>query len=330
MILKKILFRLIILSYLNAFYACTSINIKENNNKIPVIFDTDANNELDDQHALAYLLLNDDVFDVKAITVNATYNGGNIDEHYKEAKRVVDLCNKSEIPLYKGANSVYDSINHSLSNENFDGYSAVNYIISEAKKYTKEKLVIIAVGKLTNVALAVKKDSSIINNIRLVWLGSNYPEPGEYNLENDISAMNYLLQTNIAFEMPVCRYNKPSGTDAVRVVKQEMLDHMKDVGPKTDKAVTGRHGGEFYCFGNYSISLFEHCHYYGNPPYRALFDMAAVAIVKNPNWAEANLIPAPIMMEEKWVEQPNNKRKIIVWENFNSKAIKSDFFNTFR
>ena len=31
---------------------------------IPVIFDTDANNELDDQHALAYMLLNDEVFDV--------------------------------------------------------------------------------------------------------------------------------------------------------------------------------------------------------------------------------------------------------------------------
>ena len=29
---------------------------------IPVIFDTDANNELDDQHALAYLLLNDSTF----------------------------------------------------------------------------------------------------------------------------------------------------------------------------------------------------------------------------------------------------------------------------
>lgn len=47
---------------------------------IPVIFDTDANNELDDQHALAYLLLNEETFDVLGITVNATRSGGEIED----------------------------------------------------------------------------------------------------------------------------------------------------------------------------------------------------------------------------------------------------------
>src|SRR4029453_2741022 len=36
------------------------------------LVDTDANNELDDQHALAYLLFNGRSFDVEGITVNAT------------------------------------------------------------------------------------------------------------------------------------------------------------------------------------------------------------------------------------------------------------------
>ena len=43
--------------------------------KIKVIYDTDANNELDDQHAQAYLLFNKETFDVRGITVNATFNG---------------------------------------------------------------------------------------------------------------------------------------------------------------------------------------------------------------------------------------------------------------
>ena len=46
--------------------------------RIPVIVDTDANNELDDQHALAYVLLNGDTFDVEGVTVNATRGGGDI------------------------------------------------------------------------------------------------------------------------------------------------------------------------------------------------------------------------------------------------------------
>ena len=40
--------------------------------RIAVIVDTDANNELDDQHALAYVLLNGDTFKVEGVTVNAT------------------------------------------------------------------------------------------------------------------------------------------------------------------------------------------------------------------------------------------------------------------
>lgn len=73
--------------------------------KIKVLFDSDANNELDDQHALAYLLFNGDVFDVVGVTVNTTRNGGDIHEQYKEAERVMRLCNQfGKIPLLKGAN----------------------------------------------------------------------------------------------------------------------------------------------------------------------------------------------------------------------------------
>src|SRR5690606_42009842 len=48
--------------------------------KIRVLLDTDANNELDDQHAIAYMLMNGDVFDVEGITVNSTFGGGDANE----------------------------------------------------------------------------------------------------------------------------------------------------------------------------------------------------------------------------------------------------------
>ena len=315
------------------FYACNGY-LKQDKYKtkgLSVIFDTDANNELDDQHALAYLLFNDSTFNVKGITVNATYNGGNIDEHFAEAERVVKLCKlDSKIPILKGANGNFETIKNKIDNLDFDGSEAVDFIIRQAKMHTDEKLVIIAVGKLTNVALALIKEPSISENIRLVWLGSNYPESGEYNLENDITAMKYLLKSDIHFEMVMVRYGKSSGTDAVRVTKKEALRMMPGLGPQLTKAVSGRHGGDFYNFGDYSVSLFEHIDYYGDPPSRALFDMAAVAIVKNPDWAEPSSISCPIMLEEQWHEQPDNLRKIIIWENFNREKIISDFYFTLR
>jgi hypothetical protein len=43
-------------------------------------------------------------------------------------------------------------------------------------------LILLAVGKLTNVALAVAKEPSITNNVRFYWLGANYPGIGLQNV----------------------------------------------------------------------------------------------------------------------------------------------------
>jgi purine nucleosidase len=296
--------------------------------KTTVIFDTDANNELDDQHALAYLVFNQELFQIEGVTVNATRSGGNMDKQYEEAERVLKLCQADSILLLRGADSSFSSILPTIDSADFDGKPAVDFIINRARQSRSDKLVLIAVGKLTNVALAVAKDSTITSKIRLVWLGSNYPEPGEYNQDNDTAAMNYLLNTPIDFEMVTVRYGKPSGTDAVKITQEEVNKKMPGLGPKIKIPVIGRHGGSFYCFGDYSVDLFKHIDYHGTPPSRALFDMAAVAIVKNPDWAQHREIAAPLLVNNQWIEQPSNPRKIQIWENFNTPAILSDFFNS--
>ena len=120
--------------------------------QIRVILDTDANNELDDQHAMAYLIFNGDVFDFEAITVNRRRAGGGVDQHLAEA---------------------------------------VNFMIQRAK------------------------DPSIIPQVRVVWLGSNYPKRGEYNKGNDVGSLNYILETEVECEIATVRYGQPAGTDAV-------------------------------------------------------------------------------------------------------------------
>lgn len=298
----------------------------EKKDKLKVIFDTDANNELDDQHALAYLLFNGTTFDVDAITVNATYNGGDIQGHYDEALRVLQLCNlENNIPLLKGANGNYKTIVENWDPNSFDGQEAVDHLL---EKTSEDPIVIIAVGKLTNIALALKKDPSFAERTKIVWLGSNYPEPGEYNQDNDTIAMNYVLNSSIPFEMVTVRYGKPSGTDAVKVTKKEINDRMPGLGVQATKTVVGRHGGEFTSFGDYSVSLFEYIDYHGDPPSRALFDMVAVAILKDKTWGEIKTIPAPILIDNSWVERPNNSRKIKLWENFDKEKVLKDFYHT--
>jgi purine nucleosidase len=322
---------LLILSIMALITSCNSASVRgqKEDPRIPVIIDSDANNELDDQHALAYLLLNDSTFNALGITVNATYNGGEIEEHQKEANRVVDLVGwKGKVQVYKGANANFTEIEDHLNQDEFDGSAAVGFIIEEAMKKRAQPLVLIPVGKLTNIALALKKEPAIAGRVRIVWLGSNYPEPGEYNLENDTAALNFILKKDVPFEMATVRYGESSGTADVKVRRREIYTRMPGSGPVVAEPVTGRHGGTFTCFGDYSVDLFKHITDLEDGCYRSLFDMAAVAIVKNPSWAEKHEVPCPLYFNDGWVEQPGNDRTISVWENFNSDAILNDFFTT--
>jgi hypothetical protein len=295
----------------------------------PVLIDSDANNELDDQHAIAYMLFSGDVFDVEGITVNATRSGGDVEQQAREAERIVTLAGLRRVfQVMRGANGSFAEIAPHLNERSFDGQTAVEFIIRQAHVKRSQPLVLVPVGKLTNVALALKKDPSIARLVRIVWLGSNYPDPGEYNQENDEGALQYVLDTDVPFEIALVRYGKPSGTDHVRVTRDEILAHMPGKGPHIRQMISGRNGGRFNAFGDYSVDLFDHIQLDGTPPSRALFDMAAVSIVKNPAWAHAERIPAPKLVDGKWVERPDNPRTIVLWENFDRDAIMRDFYAT--
>jgi inosine-uridine nucleoside N-ribohydrolase len=252
-----------------------------------------------------------------------------VSEHAKEAERIVKLCGlEGKIPVYTGANGNFPEIRETLSTDEFDGHEAVDFIIKEAMKERDQKLVLLPVGKLTNIALALQKEPAIASRVRVVWLGSNYPEKGEYNLVNDTASLNYVLRTNVPFEMVTVRYGQPSGTGAVMVSQQEINAKMPGLGPHIEEPVTGRHGGSFSNFGDYSVNLFSHIDYHDEGKSRSLFDMAAVAIVKDPSWASVKEIPCPLYVNDQWVDQPGNQRKILIWENFNRDEIISDFYST--
>lgn len=323
--MNKMIVFVVLASILFSFCSCIGTN-----EKTDIILDTDANNEVDDQHALAYLLLDEDDFNLLGITVNATRQGGDISEHFKEAERVVALCDKTgTVKIFKGAKRSFLDIKDSISNGDFDGKEAVDFIIRQAKLHSSsDKLTVIAIGKLTNIALALMKAPDISDNIRLIWLGSNYPAPGEYNLEDDIPSMNYVLDSDIHFELVPCRYNEETGTDAVKITLGEIRQRMPGLGPEIDKPVDGRNGGEFNRFGDYSIDLFvNYLKTDDDSKSRPLFDMAAVAIVKNPEFAQNKEIIKPMMVDGEWQAGKDSSRKMILWENFDRDKIIEDFFN---
>ncbi len=47
-------------------------------------------------------------------------------------------------------------------------------------------------------------------------------------------------------------------------------------------------------------------------------------------WADRVVIPAPQFANTKWIDQPENQRKVIIWENFDTELIMQDFYNTMK
>ncbi|MEM9718758.1 MAG: nucleoside hydrolase [Bacteroidota bacterium] len=321
--MNKPLFFLIALAALGSLWSCGPALEGEAISKKQILLDTDANNELDDQHAIAYMLFSPAHFDVVGITVNATHNGGGIEEHMAEAERVVELCGKKgQIPIIPGASLDYEEILPSLTQSNFDGEEAVNFIIEEALKDTTEPLYLVPIGTLTNVALAIAKAPEIIPYVKIMWLGSNWPNAGEYNLENDTTSVNPLLNTP-GLDLQICtvRYGEPSGTAAVTASVSEIRETMKGLGPQVPE-VPGRHGGSFTCFGDYSIDLFVNI----GDDKRALFDVCALAVLKNESWGRPVLVPAPELQGTGWKNRSQNARRVVFWENFSKDAILEDFY----
>ncbi len=297
--------------------------------KTRILLDTDANNEVDDQQAIAYLLLSGESFLIEGITVNRTDNGGDIEAQAEEAERIVKLCGLyPSLKVTRGASGCFKEISEDVMQESFDGIDAVNLIIKRASRPEKQKLVLLAIGKLTNVALALKKNPSIAEKLKIVWLGSNYPDPGEYNLINDQESVNYVLDTKVDLEIAVVRYFSKSGTGAVRVTPEALEKNIAGKGPWIKDGVIGRHGGIFHYFGDYSINLLNNTHLYGEPPSRALYDMAAAAIIKNSKWSSEETIPAPILNNGNWLNRPNNQRTITIKDNFDKQNIVKDFYKT--
>ena len=297
--------------------------VGNNGQNINIIFDTDINNELDDQHALAYLLSNGDIFNLEALTVNATSTGGGIQNDVDEAKRILQLYNlQNDVTVHVGAQRNFSAISTNFDPNNFDGIGAVDAIIEGTNNVDAT---IVALGKLTNVALAILKDPTIVNRTRVVWLGSNYPNNGEYNLQSDVDAMNYVLDSDIPFEIVTVRLGTAeNGSSNVNTTVTEINQIMPGLGPLATTPITGRDGGTFSRFGDYSVDLFN---YIGKET-RSLFDLVAIAIVKDPSWGMTNSIPAPIYQSNDWVERPTNTREITIWGDFDSTSILDDFFES--
>ena len=178
---------------------------------IRVVLDTDTFNEVDDQYALAYLLLSTQGYQIQAITAAPFFNKRSqspqhgMELSYEEILRMLHLLHRDDLrPLvHRGSTSYLPD------EQTFIPSEACDQIIQAALEASEDDPVyVIAIGAITNVSSAILKAPEIADRITVVWLGGHslaWPDTREFNMRQDIAASRVLYSSRVPLiQIPCC------------------------------------------------------------------------------------------------------------------------------
>lgn len=212
--------------------------------KRSVIVDADTGNEVDDLYAVSRILLEPGL-DIKSL--NATqwqashWTIPNSMENSYRLNQVIASYIGTNVKLLRGGvDRMYDWGNQAQ-------HSAAAYeIIAQARQHSSNnKLAIVALGALTNVASAIYIAPDIQANIELYWLGGIYNfednvlSRTEFNCVMDVQAMDIMLNSQVAMHImpvnvakdmvlnyPECQQRLETGHDLGRLLVERWFRHL--------------------------------------------------------------------------------------------------------
>jgi len=275
--------RLLLASFLLAF---ATVDASAAPKKI--IFDTDPGS--DDAMALM-LALNSPELDVRAITVvpgNVTASMG-----LENALRMVSLANRCDIPVAAGAqHPLFQKLITAEFWHGKNGLANVELSPSKCKVDSRfgpdliiqlvhaapHEITLVPVGPLTNIALAVLEDPSIVPLVKEVVLmggsisGGNVNAAAEANIYNDPEAAQIVFQAG----WPLTMVGLDVGDKSL--LGQKQLDQLaRTHGPVNDF---------IYAVAKYLVDLSAKFGFSGTP----MYDPLAVGVA-----IDATLVKAPLM-----------------------------------
>jgi inosine-uridine nucleoside N-ribohydrolase len=166
--------------------------------RIKVIIDADAKNEIDDQWALALALLSPERFNILGIVGTTFAWGGpaSVEMSVKEIDTILHLTELADkIPVFPGS----QPLQYRYTPNQSDG---VDFIIDQAMKASKEDPIwVIGLGAATNMASAYLKQPEIAERVVVFWhLRTRWPEKcWNFNVFGDPHAARLLFDSPMKF-----------------------------------------------------------------------------------------------------------------------------------
>ena len=173
--------------------------------QIPVLFDTDIGDDIDDAIALA-LALQSPELDVRGVTTVF----GVVDQRTRLAWKELALYNRKDIPLATGAGDPlldapvfqkarqFEVLTDADAPPDKARRRAAGFII-ETLLASNQKLTLVPVGPLTNIALALRLEPKIKDKIeRIVLMGGAFKRLySEWNIQRDRAAAQIVFSSGV-------------------------------------------------------------------------------------------------------------------------------------
>jgi purine nucleosidase len=173
--------------------------------RIPIIFDTDIGDDIDDALALA-LALRSPELDIRAVTTVVD----DVESRTRLVWKELGIFGRRDIAVGTGApEPLLDPVHYGRARQ-FDVLTAGDTVPAAARRRAAEliietlmgsadKITLVPVGPLTNIALALKTEPRIKDKIeRIVLMGGAYAmQQAEYNIKRDRLAAEIVFQSGV-------------------------------------------------------------------------------------------------------------------------------------
>ena len=281
---------------------------------LSVVLDTDTYNEVDDQFALAHLLLAPELIDLQAVYAAPFFNGRStgpadgMERSYEEIHRVIqNVAPQKKPPVFRGSTQYLEGAKKPVT-------SAASADLVEramARKPEEGKLTVLAIAAITNVASALLLEPRLARKIKVVWLGGHglgWPNTNEFNLMQDVHGARVLLE---------------SGAELVLVPCFPVASHLIVTVPELE-----RYLAPFSKLGKYLTDIVRS--YGDNSPgwSKIIWDIAVSAWAINPEWLKARREPCPVLRDNlTWDSHlPAGRHEIEIVYQVERDLIFADFY----
>lgn len=287
---------------------------------IKIILDADTGNEMDDLYAIVRCFDTNDIEltglisahfnNVQLLTDSvwnsySTKNINSLQLSQTENELLLEQCQMTHIPHPAGCEKMVGFAWGYYPGAQVPTSEGVDFIIEKAKKASPDnKINVVTLGAVTNVAAAILQSPDIAKNIRLYALNMKFNlkkkawNKNSFNARNDVNGLDVILN-NKALELWIIPGNVSRNLTFNRKETQEILagfnnDVSKNLSTRWDKVNAGKSW--------------------------IMWDVALIEAIIHPEFARVEKVMTP---------PENTQREIYMYSSIDADKMRLDFWNSY-